>query len=95
MTSPDAAHNVFVCCAQTSSDGPASVDQKTCPVGVGQPSTLEAARAYVLPSPVAQVPFSIDYAQTGAFWTLAFTTVVGLWFVSTHVGALLGFVRRG
>ncbi|VVD82261.1 hypothetical protein PCO31010_01211 [Pandoraea commovens] len=38
---------------------------------------------------------SLDASQLAGFWTLAFTTVVGLWFVSAHVGALLGFIRRG
>ncbi len=36
-----------------------------------------------------------DYAYAGGLWALAFSTVVGLYFVSHSIGLVLGFIRRG
>ncbi|WP_150690366.1 hypothetical protein [Pandoraea communis] len=70
-----------------------AIDRELCPPENGEQFTLVS----VAPS-IAQAhapATSLDTVQMAGFWTLALTTVVGLWFVSVHVGALLGFIRRG
>lgn len=36
-----------------------------------------------------------DYEQGAVVWSAAFSMVVGLYFVSAAIGALLGLIRRG
>lgn len=36
-----------------------------------------------------------DYTYATGIWTLAFSTVVGLYFVSHGIGQVLGMIRRG
>lgn len=36
-----------------------------------------------------------DYAHAAGIWTLAFSMVVGLYFVSHGIGQVLGMIRRG
>ncbi len=70
-----------------------AIDREFCPPESGQQFALvSVAPAIALTHTPAT---SLDTVQMAGFWTLALTTVVGLWFVSVHVGALLGFVRRG
>ncbi|VVE53040.1 hypothetical protein PAQ31011_04839 [Pandoraea aquatica] len=70
-----------------------AIDRELCPPQDGQQFTVVSVdpKTALINSPVT----SLDTAQLAGFWALAFTTVVGLWFVSAHVGALLGFIRRG
>lgn len=37
----------------------------------------------------------IDYSQLGFLWTFAFSAVVLLWWISKHLGILIGLVKRG
>ncbi|VVE37000.1 hypothetical protein PCO31111_03960 [Pandoraea communis] len=66
-------------------------DRQLCPPENGQYFSVVA----VAPTSSNAPPTSPDVAQMAGFWTLAFTTVVGLYVVSAHVGAILGFIRRG
>lgn len=36
-----------------------------------------------------------DYGFAGALWSLAFTSVIGLYFASHGIGLVLDFIRRG
>lgn len=38
---------------------------------------------------------AFDYGYAGAMWGVAFTGVVGLYFVSHSIGLVLGMIRRG
>ncbi|VVE58817.1 hypothetical protein PHO31112_05386 [Pandoraea horticolens] len=70
-----------------------TVDRELCPPENGQQFTLVSIDPAIA---LTNVPAtSLDTVQMAGFWTLALTTIVGLWFVSVHVGALLGFIRRG
>ncbi len=66
-----------------------------CPAG----ETSKVVQAYVIdPSQqnnfeAATAPF--DYGYASAIWALAFSTVVGLYFVSHGIGLVLGMIRRG
>ncbi|AJC17991.1 hypothetical protein NA29_22185 [Pandoraea sputorum] len=64
------------------------MDRQLCPTEDGQQFAVVAL------APTASESL-LDVQQMASFWTLAFTTVVGLYVVSAHVGAILGFIRRG
>lgn len=93
MTPLRSARNILVCRPQTPNEPISVLDAQVCPGSGNARFKLEMTPAYVAVDGEPQRP--LDYAQSGVFWTLALTTVVGLWFVSAHVGAFLGFVRRG
>lgn len=85
-----------VICVPASSASP--TQQEVCPkVGTTfyQPSTVQS---YLLDPrqqndiEAAVRPF--DYAYAGSLWTLAFSTVVGLYFASHGIGLVLGMIRR-
>ena len=56
-------------------------------------------QAYVIdPSQQGMIEASMgpfDYAEGAAVWAAAFSMVVGLYFVSAAIGAVLGMIRRG
>lgn len=85
--------NVVICRPQISHELVTPLDSQLCPSSDNVRLKLGTTQAYVVAANEPPPPH--DYVQSGAFWTLAFTTVVGLWFVSVHVGTLLGFIRRG
>ncbi|VVE20533.1 hypothetical protein PCE31107_03120 [Pandoraea cepalis] len=66
-------------------------DRQLCPPENGQYFAVVAV-ASTSPNTSQTSP---DVTQMAGFWTLAFSTVVGLYVVSAHVGAILGFIRRG
>lgn len=70
-----------------------AIDRELCPPENGQQFSLVSVDPVVAQSHAPATP--LNTVQMAGFWTLAFTTVVGLWFVSAHVGAVLGFIRRG
>ncbi|MDC7717312.1 hypothetical protein PQU95_08830 [Vogesella sp. DC21W] len=66
-----------------------------CPSG----QTTKVLQAYVI-DPSQQNNFEaatgpFDYGYASAIWALAFSTVVGLYFVSHGIGLVLGMIRRG
>lgn len=73
--------------------------QTVCPVVEGHFSAPANMQAYVIDSSQQGIieasigPF--DYAQAAGLWSAAFSIVVGLYFVSTGVGSVLGLIRRG
>ena len=73
----------------------AGIPVALCPVG----AQLYAGQAYVLNASQQQAieaamgPF--DYAYASAVWSLAFTTVVGLYLVSHGISLVLQMIRRG
>ena len=85
--------SVLICRPQIANELVSTLDSQLCPSSGNTRLKLGTTQAYVVSATESPTPH--DYAQSGAFWTLAFTTVVGLWLVSAHVGAILGFVRRG
>ncbi len=70
-----------------------AVDRELCPPEDDQQFSLVSVDPAI--AQVHAPATSLDTVQMAGFWTLALTTVVGLWFVSVHVGAILGLVRRG
>lgn len=84
---------VLICRPKISHELVSALDSELCPSSGDTRLKLGTTQAYIVTTNESPPP--TDYAQSGAFWTLAFTTVVGLWFVSAHVGAVLGFIRRG
>lgn len=76
-----------------------SVQQQVCPRVGGQYFKPLQVQAYLLASDSRQQidaalePF--DYAYAAGLWSLAFSIVVALYFVSYGIALVLGFVRRG
>ncbi len=93
MTHASSVRNILICRPQMSHEPISDLDAQVCPGTGNTRFKLAQTRAYISSANEAAIP--VDYAQSGAFWTLAFGTVVGLWFVSAHVGAVLNFIRRG
>ncbi len=85
--------SVLICRPQIPHELVSELDSQLCPSSGSTRLKLGTTQAYLVAANEPPPPH--DYVQSGAFWTLALTTVVGLWFVSAHVGAILGFVRRG
>jgi len=77
-----------------------SVNQQICPTNsAGQTFAPTNLQAYVL-DPTQQGQFEaafgqFDYGYAAGVWGLAFSMVVGLYFVSHGIGLVLGFIRRG
>lgn len=67
------------------------MDRQLCPPENGQ--QFAVARITQVSPRTNETP--LDAPQMAGFWTLAFTMVVGLYVVSAHLGAILGFIRRG
>lgn len=88
--------NVVVCVQ--AADATAAQQAVCPPVGAQfyQPVTTQAY--LVDPSQQGIIEASMgpfDYAQGAAVWGAAFSMVVGLYFVSAAIGAVLGMIRRG
>jgi hypothetical protein len=88
--------NVLVCVPATSAT---QAESAICPSIGGQVFQPAQVQAYLLdPSQQGSLeavfePF--DYGYAAGVWSLAFTTVVGLYFVSHGIGLVLGMIRRG
>ena len=59
--------------------------------GTPQPDLLPADQKPAIEP--ATAPF--DYAYAAGLWSLAFCSVVGLYFCSHGIGLVLGMIRRG
>ncbi len=69
--------------------------QAPCPSGY----SVSVTQAYLL-DPSQQPLYEslsspFDYAYAAGIWGLAFSTVVGLYFVSHGIALVLGMIRRG
>lgn len=73
-----------------------ALDRQLCP-----PVGAQQLKIYTLHASALSVADPASHSSTNApgdaagLWTLAFTTVVGLYLVSAHAGAVLRFIRRG
>ena len=81
------------------STAPSSAQQQICPRVGGQYYKPQPTQAYLL-NPDSQQQFDaamgpFDYGYASAIWALAFSMVVGLYFVSHGIGLVLGMIRRG
>jgi len=81
------------------SSGATAAQQVTCPKVGAQFYVPSKVQAYLIdPSQknnfdAALEPF--NYAYAAGVWSLAFCSVVGLYFVSHSIGLVLGLIRRG
>lgn len=87
---------VVICSPATTAN---AMQQAVCPKIGTQFYVPTKVQAYLL-DPSQQSKFDaafgpFDYAYASAIWTFAFSTVVGLYFVSHGIGLVLGIVRRG
>ncbi|MFL9872963.1 hypothetical protein [Paraburkholderia megapolitana] len=80
--------------AVTSAGGPVScgTDAK------GNPLYLSTVQAYVVDPASAgyfdAIATPFDYTQAFGFWSVAFTSVVGLYFACLGIGTVVNFLRR-
>lgn len=78
---------------------PNTTQQQICPRAGGQYFKPQPMQAYLLNTDsqqqleAAMGPF--DYGYASSIWALAFSMVVGLYFVSHGIGLVLGMIRRG
>ncbi|GAC1611296.1 MAG: hypothetical protein NVS3B3_22120 [Aquirhabdus sp.] len=88
--------SVLVC---TSSSTATAAQQAICPKVGAQFYVPTKVQAYLLdPSQQNNIEAAVgpfDYVYAGGLWSLAFSTVVGLYFVSHGIGLALGMIRRG
>lgn len=96
MTHFGAVQKVVVCVPSV--EPPNAQQQAICPSVDGVPSTPTLLEAYLIdPSQQDVIQASVgpfDYGQAAGLWFAAFSMVVGLYFVSTAIGAILGLIRR-
>jgi hypothetical protein len=87
---------VVVCVAANAAT---AAQQVTCPKVGAQFNVPARVQAYMLdPSQQNNIEAAVgpfDYAYASGLWALAFSTVVGLYFVSHGIGLVLGMIRRG
>lgn len=73
--------------------------QATCPAVGTQYYVPATIQAYVLdPAQQNDIDAALgpfDYGYASAIWSLAFSTVVGLYFFSNAISQILGLIRRG
>lgn len=88
--------SVLVCVAATTAT---ATQQAVCPPEGTQLYVPSRVQAYLLdPTQQSSVDAAFgefDYAYATGIWSLAFSTVVGLYFISHGIGLVLGMVRRG
>ncbi|MBC3885640.1 hypothetical protein [Undibacterium griseum] len=88
---------VIVCAPATNYPPPAL--RSLCPDQGGQIYAPTRVQAYLLdPSQQNNIDAALgnfDYAYASGLWSLAFSMVVGLYFVSHGIGQVLGMIRRG
>jgi hypothetical protein len=86
---------VVVCIQATDAT---AAQQTICPAVAGQFYQPVTMQAYLVdPSQQGIIEASMgpfDYAQGGVVWASAFSMVVGMYFVSTAIGSVLGMIRR-
>lgn len=71
--------------------GLTAIDRQLCPPESGQ----QFAVVTVTQASTNTPDTPLDINQMAGFWMLALATVVGLYVVSAHAGAILGLIRRG
>lgn len=91
------SQQVLVCVPVSTT--PSGAQQQICPRVGGQYYKPQPTQAYLL-NPDSQQQFDaamgpFDYGYASAIWALAFSMVVGLYFVSHGIGLVLGMIRRG
>jgi hypothetical protein len=64
----------------------------SCVGSDGTSGTLDVLHLALVDNSAQAVPF--DYAQATGFWGLGFCFVVGLYFVTRGIGAVVEFIRR-
>ncbi|VVD64589.1 hypothetical protein PPN31114_00280 [Pandoraea pneumonica] len=84
-------HRILICQPTNLSTPTTAIDTQLCPPEGDQ----QFAVVSIPPSQTSMTSPQLDIPQMAGFWTLAFATVIGLWFVSAQVGAIVGFIRRG
>ncbi|MBK1889964.1 hypothetical protein Undi14_07930 [Undibacterium sp. 14-3-2] len=88
--------SVVVCTPSTTAS---TAQQAVCPKVGTQFYVPTKVQAYLLdPSQQNNIDAALgdfDYAYASGLWSLAFSMVVGLYFVSHGIGQVLGMVRRG
>lgn len=76
-----------------------AMQQAVCPKDGLQFYEPITARAYLLdPAQQNNIDAALgpfDYAYASGLWAMAFSMVVGLYFVSQGIGQVLGLMRRG
>jgi hypothetical protein len=89
--------NVLVCIPTTVA--PSQFQQQICPKIGNQFYQTRQTMAYLLDTSqqnnyetaIAQ----FDYVYASGIWAMAFSTIVGLYFVGHGIGLVLGMIRRG
>jgi hypothetical protein len=64
-----------------------------CTASDGTAGTVAVIHLALVDSTGDSTPF--DYTQAFGFWSLAFTSVLALYFTCLGIGAVVNFVRRG
>ncbi|MBX9269273.1 hypothetical protein [Chromobacterium violaceum] len=91
------SQQVLVCVPVSTT--PSGAQQQICPRVGGQYYKPQPTQAYLL-NPDSQQQFDaamgpFDYGYASALWTLSFSTIVGLYFVSHGISLVLNMIRRG
>lgn len=91
--------NILICAPLVAGETASAIDAAACPPTGAQEFKLQSMQAYVVdPSarPLLEaVAKPFDYEYAGGVWSVAFTMVVGLYVVSSKVGAVLRLIRQG
>ncbi|MFZ6760833.1 hypothetical protein ACO0K9_26800 [Undibacterium sp. Ji50W] len=76
-----------------------AMQQAVCPNDGAQLYVPSIVQAYLLdPAQQNNIDAALgpfDYAYASGLWAMAFSMVVGLYFVSQGIGQVLGLIRRG
>lgn len=68
------------------------LDESACVVPGTTPMKLQTIRAHMVTHP-AEGGVN-NYNDAAVLWTTGFSSVVGLYLLAAHVGAVIGFIRR-
>jgi hypothetical protein len=87
---------VLVCRPSPRVEARSELDVKLCPPSGIQHFKIKTVQAHLYTAvhdPAAHAQ-RYDIAQGGCIWLVAFSTVLGLYALSAHLGAVLSFIRR-
>ena len=87
---------VLICRPSPRAEARSELDIKLCPPTGMQHFKIQTTQAYVSAAVHAQSDPSTpyDFSQGSGIWLVAFSTVLGLYVLSAHLGAVLNFIRR-
>lgn len=95
MSGDDSLQYIVSCRTANSGEAITSVDESVCVAAGSPPMKVHAIKAYASIQTALSAEGSVNHGDAAVLWTTGFSSVVGLYLLAAHVGAIISFIRRG